>query len=206
MSKLSIFVASAFAALTVAAAPASAVATINVVAGNCVSVTDAKGCLFTGNAAPQTAADIPLAYNAYNDVQLSAGPDIMLDYLYKSDDNGFTGTVTGTTSGTWATLDAVSYVAVKAANYFVLYKLAAPAKSGSWSTFDIPFNRNPHGLSHLTFFSAPGGTDVNEGGGDTGGGGSDVGAVPEPASWALMIAGFGMIGTAMRRRKVAAIA
>ncbi|TFU06590.1 PEP-CTERM sorting domain-containing protein [Polymorphobacter arshaanensis] len=28
-------------------------------------------------------------------------------------------------------------------------------------------------------------------------------AVPEPASWALMIAGFGMVGTSLRRRKVA---
>ncbi|MGL4540913.1 MAG: PEPxxWA-CTERM sorting domain-containing protein [Polymorphobacter sp.] len=28
-------------------------------------------------------------------------------------------------------------------------------------------------------------------------------AVPEPASWALMIAGFGMVGAAMRRRKLA---
>jgi PEP-CTERM motif len=27
------------------------------------------------------------------------------------------------------------------------------------------------------------------------------GAVPEPASWALMIAGFGLVGSAMRRRK-----
>jgi hypothetical protein len=29
------------------------------------------------------------------------------------------------------------------------------------------------------------------------------GSVPEPASWALMLAGFGAVGTAMRRRKVA---
>lgn len=29
------------------------------------------------------------------------------------------------------------------------------------------------------------------------------GAVPEPASWAMMIAGFGAVGIAMRRRKVA---
>ena len=27
------------------------------------------------------------------------------------------------------------------------------------------------------------------------------GAVPEPTTWALMIAGFGMIGAAMRRRR-----
>jgi PEP-CTERM motif len=26
-------------------------------------------------------------------------------------------------------------------------------------------------------------------------------AVPEPASWALMIGGFGLVGFAMRRRK-----
>jgi hypothetical protein len=28
--------------------------------------------------------------------------------------------------------------------------------------------------------------------------------VPEPASWAMMIGGFGMIGTRLRRRRVAA--
>jgi hypothetical protein len=30
----------------------------------------------------------------------------------------------------------------------------------------------------------------------------DVGAVPEPATWAMMIGGFGMVGGAMRRRRV----
>ncbi|MDB5453794.1 MAG: hypothetical protein JWO33_2372, partial [Caulobacteraceae bacterium] len=29
----------------------------------------------------------------------------------------------------------------------------------------------------------------------------DVAAVPEPATWAMMIAGFGMIGGAMRHRR-----
>lgn len=28
-------------------------------------------------------------------------------------------------------------------------------------------------------------------------------AVPEPTTWALMLAGFGMVGFAMRRRRVA---
>ena len=32
------------------------------------------------------------------------------------------------------------------------------------------------------------------------------GAIPEPASWALMIGGFGLAGSAMRRRRVAAFA
>lgn len=35
---------------------------------------------------------------------------------------------------------------------------------------------------------------------------SDVTAVPEPANWAMMIAGFGLVGAAMRRRTTAAIA
>ncbi|TFU06114.1 PEP-CTERM sorting domain-containing protein [Polymorphobacter arshaanensis] len=40
-----------------------------------------------------------------------------------------------------------------------------------------------------------------DGGGDTGGGdnGGGVSAVPEPASWAMMITGFGLIGSAQRR-------
>ena len=28
-----------------------------------------------------------------------------------------------------------------------------------------------------------------------------VGAIPEPASWAMMLAGFGLVGASMRRRK-----
>ena len=33
-------------------------------------------------------------------------------------------------------------------------------------------------------------------------GGSATGAVPEPATWAMMIMGFGLVGGAMRRRKI----
>jgi PEP-CTERM motif len=32
------------------------------------------------------------------------------------------------------------------------------------------------------------------------------GAVPEPASWAMMLGGFGLVGSAMRRRKAGAVA
>ena len=50
-----------------------------------------------------------------------------------------------------------------------------------------------------TFTSAPGGI----GGG---GGGGAGGAVPEPASWALMIVGFGAAGAMLRRRRAAVFA
>jgi hypothetical protein len=32
------------------------------------------------------------------------------------------------------------------------------------------------------------------------------GVIPEPASWAMLIAGFGLVGTAMRRRRTAVAA
>ncbi|WP_394763924.1 PEPxxWA-CTERM sorting domain-containing protein [Phenylobacterium sp.] len=40
----------------------------------------------------------------------------------------------------------------------------------------------------------------------TSSGGPTEGGVPEPASWALMIAGFGLAGAALRRRRTAALA
>ena len=52
-----------------------------------------------------------------------------------------------------------------------------------------------------TFTSAAGGI-----GGAGGPGGGAGGAVPEPASWALMIAGFGGVGAILRRRRTAALA
>ena len=164
-----------------------------VVDGNCISVTDVAGCLFTNNIAPNTVAATEAAYNIYNDTHPSADPDIALAYLFKSDDGlGFLGSITGggTASGTWSTPGyLISFLAVKASNNFVLYQLATPASNGSWDTFDIPFRQNPHDLSHLTFFG-----EADDGGGGTG---SDV---PEPATWAMLLSGFGMVGLATRRR------
>ena len=34
---------------------------------------------------------------------------------------------------------------------------------------------------------------------------AETAAVPEPASWAMMLAGFGAVGSALRRRKAATI-
>jgi hypothetical protein len=178
----------AVSAVLAAAGSASATSTVAVVDGSCVSVASAHGCLFTGNIDPNTVSDTQNAYNLYNDTHPSAAPDITLDYLFKSDDPGKAGTLTSggtsTASGTWATPGfLVDFIAVKSSNDFVLYKLAAPASSGSWNTLDIPYGKNPHDLSHLAFFGEAIATTV-----------------PEPGAWALMLMGFGAVGVAARRR------
>ncbi len=156
-----------------------------VIAADCVSVTDAHGCLFSGNITTATSGSssyllAEAAYNLFDDTHPSAQPDITLTPLFNSNDSGFPGTVTGSTSGTWSLPGyAVDFLAVKAADDFVLYEITA-ASSGSWSTLDIPYTGDPHALSHLVFFGDP------------------VSAVPEPATWALFIVGFGAIGWMLR--------
>ncbi len=194
MKPLKLVATTALAFASAVAFSSSAQAAVPVVVdGSCISVTDVSGCLFTNNIAPNTVAATQSAYNLYNDTHVSAAPDIALTYLFKSDDGaGFLGSITGggTASGTWSTPGyLISFLAVKAADYFVLYELTVPASSGLWNTFNIPFKNNPHDLSHLAFFGAA----------DDGGGG--IGStVPEPATWALLFAGFGMVGIAARRR------
>lgn len=171
------------ALLASALAFASPAAASTVVTTKCVSVAHPDGCLFDGNinSSPNGPNGYLSAQDAYNAIR---DPDITLNALFSSNDAGFPGTVTGSTSGTWSLPGyLVDFIAVKAAEKFVLYQIT-PASSGTWDTFDIPYKKNPHGLSHIVFF------------------GSQTG-VPEPGTWAMMIAGFGMVGAAMRRRKKA---
>lgn len=183
MKKLLVSAALAAAAVSTPAAASSVVST------NCVSVTDSAGCLFNGNinnlADPTNVnsfKNAEAAYNLFNDTHPSANPDITLNLLGGTD-SGFPGSWTGagTSSGTWNLAGyLVDFIAVKASNQFVLYQIT-PASSGTWDTLDIPYNRNPHDVSHLMFFGTKGG-------------------VPEPAAWAMMLAGFGLVGASMRRR------
>ncbi len=170
-------------ALAAFAAPATAAVSIDTTA--CVSVSDEAGCRFTGNIAPNTVQETQDTYNDF----MPAFPDapITLNYLGQSDEGFGILTGDGTTSGSWETPGyLVDFLAVKAGNGFVLYKLAEAASSGSWNTLDLPANKagNYPGLSHLTFFGSEGG----------------VPGVPEPATWAMLIAGFGMVGASLRRR------
>jgi hypothetical protein len=74
------------------------------------------------------------------------------------------------------------YFMIKQANSYHLWYDAGSITSGSIALSPL-FPRNP-GFSHITFF-------------DTGGGP----AVPEPATWAMMLFGFGAAGIAMRRSR-----
>ena len=76
---------------------------------------------------------------------------------------------------------AVHYFDIKQGNSYVLFYDANAITSGSID-LDNYFPNNP-GFSHITFF-------------DTGAPG-----VPEPATWAMMLLGFGGIGMALRRSR-----
>jgi hypothetical protein len=172
-----------------AAAIATTANASTVVSSNCVSVTDGAGCLFDGNISNNpnpgnvnSYKNAEAAYNLFNDTHPTANPDITLNLLGGTD-TGFPGSWTGagTSSGTWNLAGyLVDFIAVKASNQFVLYQIT-PASSGTWDTLDIPYRRNPAAVSHIMFFGTKGG-------------------VPEPAAWAMMLAGFGLVGASMRRR------
>jgi hypothetical protein len=169
------------------ATPAQAISTISIPAlATCQSVAATNGCLFTGNIAPNTVAETQTVYQQFATAKNIANPNITLNYLFKSDDVGFPGTLSGSSSsGSWSTPGyLIDYLAVKAANSFVLYKLASPVSSSLWSTIDIPNKGNLKDLSHLAFF-----------------GSAEHSGAPEPASWALMMIGIGFVGYNVRRRR-----
>ena len=64
------------------------------------------------------------------------------------------------------------------------------------SSFLLNITRGSSGAVVYRTGSAPNGGAMDNGGGM-------AGAVPEPASWAMMIAGFGLVGAVMRRRQSA---
>lgn len=190
MKLVSFSAAGVAAALCALSAPATA---SSIVTSGCTSVTSAAGCLFSGNINGNDSASnkngyvfAQNQYNFFNNSHTSAGPDIALNYLGDTD-SGFPGSFSfdagSTTSGSWDLSGyLVDFFAVKAGDNFVLYELSTPASSGIWSTAGLVNNKGKmQGLSHIVFFGVQS-------------------AVPEPATWGMMIAGFGVIGLAMRRR------
>jgi hypothetical protein len=187
------YIASAAVAVSAFLGMTESASALSIVEAKCVSVLEADGgCVFDANN-DNDLAGIETLYNGTT----KAGRNIELTstFLTKSDSGNFGnfGSITGdqTLSGTWSLPNfLVEYISVKASTGFKLIKLTDPSSSGSWSTSGLCAGRrcNQPDLSHLSFY----GTEAGE-------------IVPEPATWAMMIAGFGLVGAAMRRRRIAVV-
>jgi hypothetical protein len=186
------------------AAPAFA-STPEIIDSRCATAFSTQGCIFT-NINPYTDEELSTAYNDAG----KPGADIELHRLAKFEwDNapngwepasGFTvpagASVTGNaggTSGNW-TLPGflIDFVVVKSSLELALFGYdPALAGAGTWSTaslFNAAGKAGPE-VSHIVFYGKF----------DDGGNG-DPGGIPEPSSWAMLIAGFGLVGAVARRR------
>jgi len=163
--------------------------TVAIIPGSCDSLTDGDtlGCMFSGNIDTSTSGNSSylLAQGAYN---AAFDPDIMLSPLASFDSagtsNGIALTLNAAMNGGSFTLAPgvdLLYYAVKSGNNFFLYQFTG---STTFSTDGLQMgnNTNPPALSHIIFF------------------GDIAGGVPEPATWAMLLLGLGMVGSSMRRR------
>jgi len=177
-------VAATFALGLAAATPASA---LTLVAGEEDCDLYTTGCLFdlAGNEFDDPAAYVA-AYNAAHD-PTPPPEDLPADMFFLGkleagqdfDDELFE---VDFTDLPWD----VSFYSIKAgSDQVLLFGLSPPS-----DTFTVSNLRIRHAISHVTFY----------GGTDGGGGGNEV---PEPATWAMMIMGFGGVGSMMRRRRTA---
>jgi PEP-CTERM motif len=165
--------------------------TVAIVPGACDSLTDGDslGCMFTGNINTNTSGNSSylLAEGAYN---AAFDPNITLTPLAEFDgsgsSNGITLTLNDAMNGGTFTLAAgvdLLYYAVKSGNDFILYQYTG---TNSFTTDGLQMGNNAEApsLSHIIFFG-----DVVAGG------------VPEPATWAMLLLGMGMVGSSIRRRR-----
>jgi hypothetical protein len=151
-----------------------------------------SSCLFKGNINAQLTGNNSVgaaddAYNAQtptpNPLLNLAGMSFIVDQTSGFGANQTTGSITAPF--------LVSYYAVKAGNFFELFEIA-PSTTFNWSTAGIHVGNSPNApaISHIEYF----GSSI------------PTGAVPEPATWAMMVIGFGGLGAVLRRRRQSAFA
>jgi hypothetical protein len=184
--------AAALAALALGATAQPAAA---VTLTTCASVFGSQGCKFSGVVNSQAEADdLEFKYNQAN-TAFTPNTDIDLNLLSKIDAGNFGNSLSfiQTKQGEPGEIVAATYTntnwiiryfAIKAGNESVLFAVTNPGSSFSWNTQRL----NNRGMSHIVFF-----------------GDQAQNQVPEPATWAMMIGGFGLVGGAMRRRRRATV-
>jgi hypothetical protein len=171
---------------------------INLVTAECQLT---GGCLFSGN--DQSGSAIAEAYT-----EVFPLSQISLSLVGKVEFAG------SQYSGGWTSDTAVSFLSVKAGNQFMLYSLDAPATAGTWSTAGLINNQQiAHAVSHISLWSGAYQSGVTQPTQDPpivtpfeGGLGGLSLAIPEPATWISLLLGFGAIGAALRRRRLATAA
>ena len=104
----------------------------------------------------------------------------------------------------WVTFTGVSPFHYDPTAGDLLVEIDNPSAVYDWSTITSSYNRDPRAQRAFTIAGC---CSIVDGPGYAFNTRFDVSpaGVPEPASWALMLGGFGAIGTAMRRRPRAAV-
>lgn len=186
--------------LCAAAAPASGAVVlycssgpgINLVTDGCVSGTSSAYPGGGDGVYSNSGGGDPLAAVQAAIASATGAAPVGLSLYGKSDGNAGLFSLTGVSpaaqSGTWNVLDdsiLIKYITVKAANSFALYELSGQgSNSGVFTTLGLLNNGGKQPVvSHISFWQAGGAP-----------------AVPEPATWAMMIFGFAGVGFSMRRR------
>ena len=164
--------------------------------------------LLSAAAAVSAVAFAPAA-DAATFITENPGPDGLRTFVFGNNDVGtaatFDDVITFTTPSAGFLSLALSEVAVNAINNVEFTNVTL--NGTAVNLFSAPGGEPDFG-SLLNLFN-PGTTNTLRVAGTNGGNGVyggtiafSPGAVPEPAAWAMMIAGFGMVGGALRRRKV----
>ena len=152
----------------------------------------------------------PTPFNEYSTIQGAAGAANVIE----ADNNGFCNSnpLSGTCGGTPANFTDLGPTDHGASFTFSFDAL----KAGMSQTFTIFYGVAPTERFALNALAAVGAEVYSFGQANLGGvpgdetfifgfkgvGGTVVGGIPEPATWAMMIMGFGFAGAAIRRRRV----
>ena len=196
-----VFVAASLVAMAVASVPASAVTVVNATS---VRITNAIPTWL------QVAEVQALSFGAVNVAAASNGGTALGSAEYEN--NGFATpdkAIDGDTGGNYFS-DFIYHSGTTAGDQFLTVTFAAPTTLSSLTVFGRTDCCNDRDSYKYEIFGINGVLLTSGTVSGVGGPGTVTfdapSLVPEPQSWALLIAGFGLIGTAMRRRARVSIA